>query len=74
MYAYVEWVDSVHTRATWAKAAEIDTSLSIIKSIGYVVKENKESVTLACSHGDGDYLGIITIPKVAIKKRKVVRI
>jgi hypothetical protein len=40
------------------------------RSIGWVVKENKDCVVLVSSTSDHQFSGDICIPKSAIKKRK----
>ena len=42
---------------------------TIIKSLGYVVEDNKEYIVLARDDmGEGDYRGLVAIPKFAIIK------
>lgn len=75
--AYIIWVDS-HSPADsgWLKRAKIDTGPLLCYSIGIVVDESKHNITVA-GHWDEEnlsYTGIMTIPKVAIKRIKKIKI
>jgi hypothetical protein len=68
---YLEWVDSASCRG-WTEVERIDPSPKVCRSIGFLVMENKEVITIAGHFSDNPDLcnGDITIPKVAIIKRK----
>jgi hypothetical protein len=64
--AYVEWVDSCTNRG-WREKQEALTST--IRSVGLVVGENSDFITLSTSRSDnGDHVDQISIPKKVIKK------
>ena len=69
---YIEWEDSTSLSGrTWHMQDEDQTTL-ICKTAGFVIKENKQSITIA-SHitPAGGMAGDITIPKRAITKRRI---
>jgi len=70
---YIEWIDASSTTG-WHK--ESDCELILIRSIGFVTKEDKESLTLSSSWDkDNDLIcGSITVPKKWIEKRKKVKV
>jgi len=71
---YVEWMDSCSRRGVWHDLTTFDGALITCRTIGWLVKETDESVTVA-GHYDGEscFSGGMTIPKVAITKRKAFR-
>lgn len=72
--AYIEWIDS-SGRAGWYDIDK-DYDVCIIQSIGYLVSENDNSVTIAASidYEFDNVLSPITIPKCSIKKRKYIKV
>jgi len=67
------WVDS-NSVFGWRHVDECVCTTTICESVGFVIDEDKGSVALAQSRnmvGEGfyPYADIISIPKVAIKKR-----
>lgn len=68
----LEWLDS-SSPGRWATASAIGDECAIIRSIGWVISENDESVTIA-SHvsqeKDPECDGVMTIPKCCIVKRR----
>ena len=76
---YIEWVDSISTTGNvWVTTDSIKRQgIDRCTTIGFVVHEDKESVTVANSF-DGQAFerqhvsGDMTIPKCAIRKRRVV--
>lgn len=72
---YVKWVDSQSTaEGTWHTARQIDDKVKPCHSVGWVLKETKTSITLVGSHVGEEYGGDITIPKVAIIKKRRIRL
>jgi hypothetical protein len=69
---HVWWVDSCATIG-WNNSGDIDHTEDNCESIGWLAGETKAVVTIAGHKSQqNNYNGIITIPKVAIKKiRKV---
>lgn len=71
---YVEWVDSFAFKG-WFSSEGADTDLYLIKTVGYVVKETKKALVISHSFGDNkNVMDPLSIPKVAIKKRKWVKL
>jgi hypothetical protein len=68
----VYWIDSCGPPDMWKEIAEITAmNCPLIKSRGYLVKENKEAVWIAgtvCEHGQVG--GVVIIPQCSILKRK----
>ena len=79
MIAYVKWVDSSHIIG-WKKRRDARPmlGLAVCETVGFVVAETDEYLTLAQSLDDdkGDSQGwdaIMSIPIVCIKKRRVLK-
>ena len=70
---YLEWEDSCSLGGRVWHDQDAHVSTSICMTTGFVIKEGKQSITIA-SHitPQGDMAGDITIPKRAITKRRVV--
>lgn len=70
---YVEWVDSIsYGSSVWTHKDTVLKSdgLPVLESVGFLLKETDEAVVIAAHVGDGSISGDMSIPKVAIKKRK----
>ena len=65
----IEWIDS-KSGGDWEYLNEIQFSPARIITIGFVLDENDESITVAHSITKNQCCGRITIPKVCIKNRK----
>lgn len=73
---YLEWEDSSSYASTVWKEREDCTNKPTVrcKSVGFVIGETKDSITLAGSLDGGRFVsGDMTIPKSAIRKRRVIR-
>ena len=72
---YIEWDDSIAVDGpTWIEADEISGD-TLVRSCGFVVKENQYTISIAGHISEHGYIsGTLTIPKAAIKKRRVVRV
>jgi len=74
---YVEWDDSSSMASTvWKLKDDVkkNNKPCRCKTVGFVIAETVDSVTLASSLDGGDYVsGDMQIPKSAIRKRRVVR-
>lgn len=71
-YVVVNWIDSVGLPALWHDDEEVlDLELIEIISIGRVMNEDKDYITLACHLAPNQIAGAICIPRVAINKIKV---
>lgn len=72
---YVKWRDSHSTaEGTWHTKREIVTKAAAVETVGWVLKETKNSITLVSSVAPEEVAGDITIPKQNIIKRKRIRI
>lgn len=67
---YILWIDSSSTSG-WVFVENMDYSLVTVESIGWVIKEDSDSVTIA-SHrtGHGEVHSPMTIPKINIVSRE----
>lgn len=74
---YLEWADATG-RAGWMDVEDqktYDWSPMMIASIGILVREDKDSLTICHSKSEHDHInGYITIPKGWIKNRKTVKL
>jgi hypothetical protein len=75
---YVEWVDSfTPTSTAWRDrhdtAADADATF-VCKSVGWVVGESDANLVLVAHVAQQEVCGQMTIPKCAIRKRKVIRL
>lgn len=71
-YIIIEWIDSVGLNNIWSYNETVqDLNLDIIRSIGHVVYEDDQSITLAAHVGSYQLAGVLCIPRVSIKKTKV---
>lgn len=74
---YLEWVDS-EAASGWDVLANSDYDRTglIIKSIGYICGESGNEIFISTSWDEDNkkYIDILAIPKVAIIKRKKIKI
>jgi hypothetical protein len=80
---YLEWQDAIHN-ANWFEkdlAEEWHNATQfLIKECGWLVKEDKKGITLACrykvedNHTVEQFGGLQYIPKTWVKKRKEIKI
>ena len=71
MGIYVEWIDAGTTSSgsPWTdKSDAVDTNL-LVKSLGFLLSENEDSITVYAHDTEDEVCGQITIPKCTIKKR-----
>lgn len=72
---YIEWLDTIK-QLDWEIIKDLNIDINISKSIGWLVKENELSLVIALSYDD-DTKSVScfkNIPKVAIKKRKYIKL
>jgi len=69
---YVEWIDAV-AEAGWSKVSDID-EVHLCKTLGFLVKETKLSMSVATTISDKEVNAVQTIPKAWIKKKKVIKL
>jgi len=68
-YFLVHWEDS-HGDGSWCNPEDVDDWSLGITSIGILVSEDDQSITLCTSKSDGGQVqGCIKIPKSCIKKQ-----
>lgn len=66
----IKWIDSASCHG-WHSDDSLDNEALIISSIGWVVKEDKNAVTITTSVAPaGSVSNPLTIPKCAIKSMK----
>lgn len=76
---YAEWVDS-GASGRWAALDGFKEGVAYIKTIGWLVDESEDHITLAGSYsGESDHMGaqvncFISIPKVSIKESYPIKI
>lgn len=70
----VEWLDAASGRG-WCTAAQAvgeDSGLSHVTSIGFLVAQDKLSVSISTSWDDGGkFMDVLSIPRAAITEMKV---
>lgn len=68
---WIKWLDSVGPERYWNHLDDWDHKPSKITTVGWLVHEDKKSVTISSSvSSSGCQGGTLTIPKFAITKRK----
>jgi hypothetical protein len=74
---YLEWVDSCgNASRVWHnrdEAVECITPL-VCRSVGFVVEETRDYLTIAAHAGGDEVSGVMSIPKCAIKKRRRIKL
>jgi len=63
----ISWVDSTFHDG-WQQKEIVDCSLSTCETVGILIKEDKDSITIAQSESENSWGDRITIPKCCIKK------
>ena len=71
----VEWVDSASVDTGWIETKRIETDLRIktIVTVGWLVYEDDDQITMAASRLDADWeqVGeVVSIPNLAVLSRK----
>ena len=68
----VTWIDSIGSSG-WRTIDEIPLESEICTSIGWLIRETKETITLVGSKSlqTNSFNGVLTIPKIAIRKKKI---
>ena len=69
---YVRWIDSAApSDSSWHKVEDLSLEPLACDTVGYLVSETKTGVSIASSVMENGLLyGVITIPKVAVLKRR----
>lgn len=68
----IEWTDA-ESIDEWTQKSEIDHGSALIKSVGWILNENKKTVTLALNYDTKNdaYSCIIKLPIKMITKRSI---
>ena len=68
--AFIEWEDHFASKGSWIYREDIKDTAMLNTSVGFVLKENKDTVVLALSRSDNGMAGeCVTILKKCITKR-----
>ena len=74
---YVEWVDSAGTSG-WSNKEELHTHALKCRSVGWLIEENDECLIICLNHAippvNREYGEVVTIPKVAVTKKKFLKL
>jgi len=73
---YIEWIDSNFT-GRWDTKEIYDEQVKLpflCRSVGFVLHESDDRVALLQSEADSSFSNAITIPKLAITKRRRLKI
>lgn len=78
---YVEWVDSAFVPGAWVHKRDLEVGTCVCKSVGFLFRDEKDYIVLVASCSDdredpddAEYFGVVSIPKVAILKKKVLKL
>lgn len=66
---WVEWLDSVSCGAVWTSTEDAPADNLGCSSIGWLIRENDDSITIASHRSPSQVGGDMTIPKIAITGR-----
>ena len=70
---YMRWVDSTFQHG-WLTEEEIETYQRYINTIGYVLIELPNSITICQNYSDNQYSGVTSIPRSAILEYKELKV
>jgi hypothetical protein len=73
----VSWVDSQIVELTWRHVDEIQQEIAMVETVGFLILETKEILTIAGSVSEKEdsvtkVATVINIPKCCIKRRKII--
>lgn len=70
----IEWIDA-ESIDEWTYSPDIDHGCALIKTVGWLLKESKKSVTIALNHDtkNESWSCLIKIPTGMIKSKKVIK-
>ena len=63
---WVDWVDASTCSQAWNFPEDMPGIPESIQSVGWVVRENDDAITIAAHWGNDSVSGDMTIPKIAI--------
>ncbi len=71
----IKWLDSHGVSSEWEFKDELKPQEPIvITSVGFIEKEDKKSITIYQNDSGRQVVGRMTIPKICILKRKLLRV
>jgi hypothetical protein len=72
----VDWMDSA-SNPGWKSSDELQATICLCQTVGFLVLETDAALVLALSRGTQEgyrpYSDLISIPKVAITRRRIIR-
>jgi hypothetical protein len=73
----VSWIDSQIAELTWCHFDEIQQEVAIVETVGFLILETKEILTIAGSVSEKEdsvtkVATVINIPKCCVKQRKII--
>ena len=72
-FLYVEWKDAIGTDGAWEQFAGLEPlDPLMVMSLGFIIEETKEYITLAMSVAVDQVCSRLTIPKPMIKYKKII--
>jgi len=70
---YIEWYDACSSSG-WNSPDKLDYTALLVKTVGWLLKEEKNTISIVHSNAENhDVMGLVTIPKGWIKKRKYLK-
>lgn len=67
----IEWNDAVHEEHGWCSSLDIKHIDDRVWTVGFIIREDKQSITVVQSDGISAVANPCQIPKKMITKRKV---
>lgn len=73
----INWVDSQIASLTWCHIDEVPQNIAKVSTVGFLISETKEIVTIASSlslkeNSESQVSSVINIPKCCIKSKKTI--
>ena len=65
---YIEWIDSSSVDG-WVFTEDFEPKLQTVESVGFIVHENEEMITISSHRAPNLVHSPFTIPKIAIIRR-----
>jgi len=73
----IDWIDAAGSEG-WKSSSDLDLPIMKVQTIGFYISENEESITVALNRAVNDgyypYGELISIPKVCIKRKKIIKV
>lgn len=66
---YVEWYDATAV-SDWVQDDDDQIQVDLCQSVGFLVKENDQFISLAAAKSEDKYNAIINIPKPWVERRE----